>query len=239
MGWADCGTDSEGRPIGYAFPATCDHPGCDTKIDRGLSYACGNMHGNTNFGCEGYFCTEHLMMVDKDHDSQLCPECCKLMEEAKAEEARISDKPSWCPHPDCQHLRTNQDACCGGRLPEPAPHDDGMNTHRFCLRGAADDGGVFDLQVHTGDLFWFDLAFDAIREDDGKPEATSEWKNARIIALEAKLNTYKKAFSNLTINTTALWKDVPLEGKFQEWYDKMTDLAIASCLQPESEDVPS
>ena len=87
MGWADCGTDSKGRPIGYAFEATCDHPGCDTKINRGLSYACGNMHGNTDWGCENYFCPEHLMLVDKDHDSQLCFACHDHMQAHEAEEA--------------------------------------------------------------------------------------------------------------------------------------------------------
>lgn len=60
MGWADCGNDSKGRPIGYAFEATCDHPECNAKIDRGLAFACGGMHGeNDGFDCEGYFCEMH------------------------------------------------------------------------------------------------------------------------------------------------------------------------------------
>ena len=68
MGWANCGTDSKGRPIGYAHDATCDHPGCDAKIDRGLSYACGGMHGTRDRHdvvdvCEGYFCGEHKRCV--------------------------------------------------------------------------------------------------------------------------------------------------------------------------------
>lgn len=75
MGWADCGTDGDGRPIGYAFEATCDHPGCDEKIHRGLAYACGNMHGETEYGCHKYFCEEHLYIVPQEFDSQLCPEC--------------------------------------------------------------------------------------------------------------------------------------------------------------------
>lgn len=58
MGWANCGEDSKGRPIGYAVAATCDHPGCEAKIDRGLAYACGGMHGEED-GCEGYFCEKH------------------------------------------------------------------------------------------------------------------------------------------------------------------------------------
>ncbi len=59
MGWARCGHDSRGRPIGYAHSARCDHPGCKAKIDRGLSYACGGMHG-TSDGCEDYFCGDHM-----------------------------------------------------------------------------------------------------------------------------------------------------------------------------------
>lgn len=59
MGWSDCGTDSQGRPIGYGHEGTCDHPGCTRPLNRGLYYACGGMHGKTEVGCEGYFCDEH------------------------------------------------------------------------------------------------------------------------------------------------------------------------------------
>lgn len=59
MGWGNCGTDSLGRPIGYVFPATCDQPGCGEKIDRGLGYACGDMHGEDEISCERYFCSDH------------------------------------------------------------------------------------------------------------------------------------------------------------------------------------
>lgn len=84
MGWANSGTDSTGRPIGYAHEATCDEPGCDAKIDRGLSYACGGMHGEDP-GCEKYFCEKHLHApdVDEDHrDASLrfCRECCTEIE---------------------------------------------------------------------------------------------------------------------------------------------------------------
>ena len=83
MGWGDCGVDSKGRPIGYGHSATCDHEGCTTKIDRGLSYACGGMHGDCGGqACEGYFCPEHLCSVDQEamgyHElstSQLCLTC--------------------------------------------------------------------------------------------------------------------------------------------------------------------
>ena len=64
MGWADCGVDSRGRPIGYAFRARCDEPGCHARIERGLASACGGMHGAGAHYCEGYFCGEHLVFVD-------------------------------------------------------------------------------------------------------------------------------------------------------------------------------
>jgi len=62
MGWSDCGTDSEGRPIGYGHPATCDFEGCEVAIDRGLGHACGGMHGDNDpeGSCEHYFCEAHL-----------------------------------------------------------------------------------------------------------------------------------------------------------------------------------
>jgi hypothetical protein len=58
MGWSDCGEDSKGRPTGYGHETTCDQPGCEVEIDRGLSYACGGMHGADD-GCEQYYCGEH------------------------------------------------------------------------------------------------------------------------------------------------------------------------------------
>jgi hypothetical protein len=74
MGWSDCGTDSLGRPIGYSHEATCDYPGCDKKIARGLAYACGSVHGfNGDDCCEGYFCSNHLYFCGKGH--QLCEAC--------------------------------------------------------------------------------------------------------------------------------------------------------------------
>lgn len=59
MGWA-VGTDSNGRDIGYGVPATCDHPECDVKIDRGLSYVCGGEPYGGHAGCGLFFCETHL-----------------------------------------------------------------------------------------------------------------------------------------------------------------------------------
>lgn len=61
MGWAFCGTDANGREIGYGVEAECDHPDCHEKIDRGLGYCCGSMHnGDNDDGCGGYYCLKHL-----------------------------------------------------------------------------------------------------------------------------------------------------------------------------------
>lgn len=90
MGWAFCGTDDMGREIGYGVPATCDHPGCDKEIDRGLAYCCGGMHGGqgyydedlqTWFGCGRYFCAEHLSAFG----GTLCAECVADYERIEAE----------------------------------------------------------------------------------------------------------------------------------------------------------
>ena len=86
MGWANCGVDSLGRPIGYAFEAICDHPDCTEEINRGLSYACGGMHGAGNWYCENYYCDDHMGWPDLEDDEYdkhfpegigdgLCQEC--------------------------------------------------------------------------------------------------------------------------------------------------------------------
>lgn len=80
MGWGHCGTDANGREIGYNVDATCDHPGCNEPIHRGLAYVCGrDMHGDTEMGCAGYFCEKHVTwtrMADDDGMwSQVCHEC--------------------------------------------------------------------------------------------------------------------------------------------------------------------
>lgn len=92
MGWGDCGEDSKGRPIGYVHEATCDHPGCDKKIDRGLSYACGDMHGETEYGCEKYFCSEHRENIVEDEGdfNHICDGCKK----------ELIDSGEWVEHPE-------------------------------------------------------------------------------------------------------------------------------------------
>jgi hypothetical protein len=68
MGWS-IGYDSGWeRDIGYGVIAVCDYPGCDDRIDRGLSHVCG---GEPYGG-------EHLSYKDTDDGQsvQLCDRCC-------------------------------------------------------------------------------------------------------------------------------------------------------------------
>ena len=85
MGWGDCGTDSEGRNIGYVWPAICDHPNCEVEIDRGLGYACGDMHGESEWYCEKYFCGEHQRnWMEPEgwyHGFTVCDECAVLTDD--------------------------------------------------------------------------------------------------------------------------------------------------------------
>jgi hypothetical protein len=90
MGWANCGKDSRGRPIGYAAQGRCDHQECQVAIDRGLSYACGDMHGQNEHDCEGYFCSTHLTYRKVDgRNIQLCFACAKHVGDDEEEAAEI------------------------------------------------------------------------------------------------------------------------------------------------------
>lgn len=68
----------------YLFEAICDHPGCNTPVDRGLAYACGGMHGEDEYSCEGYFCDDHLYYTKYEGKTVcVCEECVKLIEEGE------------------------------------------------------------------------------------------------------------------------------------------------------------
>jgi len=60
MGWSLGFDDNWQRDIGYGVPAICDHPDCNEKIDRGLSYVCCNSEPYGGDGCGLYFCDKHL-----------------------------------------------------------------------------------------------------------------------------------------------------------------------------------
>jgi len=75
MGWS-IGFDAKwDRDIGYGVPCTCDQPGCDKKIDRGLSYVCGADAYGGDKGCGLFFCDTHLYL-GFGSDPQMCKRCC-------------------------------------------------------------------------------------------------------------------------------------------------------------------
>ncbi len=101
MGWGNCGHDKLGRPIGYYHLGTCDHPGCNKPIDRGLDYACGGMHGNDEYSCDKYFCHDHLRVAEfKDGSVKAL---CLVCEETAEREGELADDDSApMTHPDMQ-----------------------------------------------------------------------------------------------------------------------------------------
>jgi hypothetical protein len=76
MGWS-VGYDSRwNRDVGYGVPATCDHPGCGTELDRGLSYVCGGQPYGGEHGCGLFFCARHMKTAgDRRDNAQLCARC--------------------------------------------------------------------------------------------------------------------------------------------------------------------
>lgn len=89
MGWS-LGYDSTwNRDIGYGVPAFCDHPQCNEKIDRGLSYVCYGSEPYGGDGCGLYFCEKH-----RDYRGK-CPRCANYKPPYK----RIKlDHPEWSNH---------------------------------------------------------------------------------------------------------------------------------------------
>lgn len=84
MGYAH-GQNNNGREIGYGVTATCDFPGCEQEIDRGLAYCCGETDGTQNAGmedepyCGGFFCGEHLLYLPTGYGADhlmVCQACC-------------------------------------------------------------------------------------------------------------------------------------------------------------------
>ena len=66
MSWAVGYDTNWHRDVGYGVPATCDHPGCDQDIDRGLSYLCGGPGLGGGLGCGLHFCWWHLSFALRD-----------------------------------------------------------------------------------------------------------------------------------------------------------------------------
>lgn len=63
-------------PAGYSVMDTCHEEGCSTRIDRGLSFLCGNSPGRDDeVGCGRWFCGEHLMSPVDGCDNGSCRRC--------------------------------------------------------------------------------------------------------------------------------------------------------------------
>lgn len=84
MGWAVGEDHKRFRHIGYGVPAHCDHPGCTTPIDRGISYACGDgVMGDSAFNCGLFFCGDHLGYAPPEGAEDrgfYCERCSKSLE---------------------------------------------------------------------------------------------------------------------------------------------------------------
>ena len=95
MGWAI--GERGGRDIGYGVPATCDYPTCKKKIDRGLSYCCGDF--SSDDGCGLYFCDKHLGYAEDRNGGphQFCDRCLYNLEQGDDWE---KFKPTFEPKPD-------------------------------------------------------------------------------------------------------------------------------------------
>lgn len=89
MGWAVGYDTNWQRDIGYGVPATCDHPGCGKRIDRGLAFVCG-MRPDSDGGCHLYFCSEHQI----NGYGQLCERC----EAGEPPFDPTPDVPEWIAH---------------------------------------------------------------------------------------------------------------------------------------------
>jgi len=94
MGW-EIGEDrTRNRFIGYGVPAYCDHPRCDKKIDRGLSYVCGNEEPyGGEYGCGLYFCEDHLGYYTENRHS-VCKRCGTYKDPYKPK----PEHPEWIHH---------------------------------------------------------------------------------------------------------------------------------------------
>ncbi len=90
MGWSIGFDEHWQRDIGYGVPAYCDHPDCNTEIDRGLANVCCNEepYGGDE-GCGLYFCGKHHPYVGG--------QCTRCYHHAKTFEPK-PDHPDWIKH---------------------------------------------------------------------------------------------------------------------------------------------
>lgn len=90
MSWAVGYDEKWKRDIGYGVPAFCDHPGCKTQIDRGLSYVCCDNQPYGGEGCGLYFCEDHI-----EWNEALSAHTCKRCAEDLEPFDPSPDHPDW------------------------------------------------------------------------------------------------------------------------------------------------
>lgn len=99
MGWQVGWDNDRKRFIGYGVPSYCEHPGCETKIDRGLAHTCGDLtlHGNT--GCGMFFCDIHRGLYNKRINGSIeCVELCYRCGHYKKPYKQKPEHPDWIKH---------------------------------------------------------------------------------------------------------------------------------------------
>ncbi|MFG3488539.1 hypothetical protein [Streptomyces sp. NPDC047972] len=82
MGYGSYTIQRNGETIdaGYGIDTTCEEPGCDADIDRGLAHLCGKHPGGDEHGCGGYYCAKHLYMGPSGETGDLCRRCSERAE---------------------------------------------------------------------------------------------------------------------------------------------------------------
>jgi len=96
MGWSIGYDEQWNRDIGYGVPATCDHPACGAKIDRGLSFVCGSDVAGGNWGCGLFFCSAHKCLVDVADGTHPC--LCERCAGGYDVFTPTADTPEWINH---------------------------------------------------------------------------------------------------------------------------------------------
>jgi len=106
MGWGYGVVD--GRHVGYMVMATCDKLGCNTEIDRGLGYVCGDFPHNLwsdEPGCGRFYCEKHLSRIGSRGG-------CLHRRAFKA----------WGQILSCMTLNSDETIICLNRKSHPGPH---------------------------------------------------------------------------------------------------------------------
>lgn len=98
MSWSVGYDENWMRDVGYGVPATCDHPGCGKRIDRGLSHVCGGDMFGGERGCGLFFCAGHLSYgLDGGPCVQVCERCAEGGNDIKPFES-TPDLAEWVEH---------------------------------------------------------------------------------------------------------------------------------------------